>query len=341
MLTLCNTRKLDSSKINIDQFNINIFAGQFQLFDDSAIGFSQRRNLFGSYNEATEEPVFEYYNHAIPLYIHLLSDWSSCSLPVLPDTSLRVEIVLNSPDFYIRSRDPDAAQKNYRLSLTSAQLMLNTKMMNPTLMLQLEKKLAQKPVEYPLTRVDGKVFSIPQGLQTYTTDSLCFSAVNPSRVMMLMIPSYIWNANTKTNPYEAMLQFKDAHKRDIKLTRASLSINSVPLEVDTAGNHNQLVMQLFFQMYKHLGQDGARTDAGISLDAFKNGYGFLLYDLTAAGRATAGTEAVQPSKSGHLRLDLAFDLPLPYAVNLFVFSEYNASCTITKSRSVTYNYLAR
>ncbi len=261
-------------------------------------------------------------------------------MPILPDTNLRIEITLSDPQFYTLCRDPDAQDKGYRLTLTSAQLLLKTRQLNPALMVHLEKKLLEKPVVYPTTRVEGKMFSIPSALQNYTTDSLCFSSVNPSRMMLALIPSYIWSNNAKTNPFEMVFSVRDSYKRKIKLTRVCLSINSVPVEVEAAGNHDQLVMMLFHQMYRALGMDRAHTDAGISLDAYKNGTGIMLFDLTAAGRATAGTEAVQPSKSGHLRLDLSFDQPLPFAMNLFVLSEYNSSVTINKSRAVTYNYLA-
>ncbi len=76
---------------------------------------------------------------------------------------------------------------------------------------------------------------------------------------------------SRTNPLEAQVIFRDINGKHARITRMNMSLNSVPLEVDCAGDHDMLVLHFYRAMYKHLGQLDRKGDCNISLDNYKDG----------------------------------------------------------------------
>ncbi len=309
---------------------------QFQLADKRSWGFMERKFLFAQMAGDPQNPHWEYYSKPVPFYCRLLTDFDSCSLPIISDVGVRIELVMNDPAYYMQTKDSDREDKKYRLKVVSATLVAPIKTLSQGLALDLEKRMAEAPLVYPLKRIEEKKMSIAASLQTYTSDNLCNTSVNPERLLVLMVPSKYWEPNYEANPFELMCKFEDSQGADIRLTRSILTINGTPLEQDPANSHDQLVLRAYRALYKNLGWS---EDCFISYTNFVNGFFMQLYDLTQSGRAY-DSGARQPVKQGNLRLELDFEEPLPYAITLVVLAEMNASVEINKNRGITYNYVA-
>ncbi len=124
-------------------------AGQFQDFSSSSIGFNMRQELFGTMEGEFPDKKMNYFDHGVPVFCKLVTDFSACSLPLLPEVAIRLEIVLNEPSFYILCRDKNVDEMKYRLTIQSANLLLPVKSMAASLALDMEKRLASTPVTYP------------------------------------------------------------------------------------------------------------------------------------------------------------------------------------------------
>ena len=158
----------------------------------------------------------------------------------------------------------------------------------------------------------------------------------------MMIPDKIYSGGYATNPLESVASFLEHSEktaRTVSLTQAQLSINGVPLQSDPTDDPDQLVMAKFKNLYEVLGQQGKATCCGLSLKEFNMGYFWAAWDLTKSARA-ANAATRQPVKPGHLRLELKWDHPLPFAINVFCMAEYHSKISVDKNRNVVYNFLA-
>ena len=312
------------------------FGGEFQNPSATNPGFFSRMLLFGKQEAGGN---ITYKKDPTTCYTRLWTDFSSCSLPIVPDVGIRLELVLQDPAFYLHTSDKNAAKMGYRLKISAATLILPVKTLATGLALDLEKKLAEKPITYPLGRVESKMISIPASLQNFSTDKLTQSSLNPDRVAVILIAAQVWNPNYLTNPLEFSSRFRSPGMTQADLIRAALTVNGQPVDQEPCNGNEQLAACAFRMLYKNLGQIDRKGDCAISLNEFNEGYFFLLYDLTASGRA-ANSGAKQPARVGNLRLDLHFSAPLPFSINCFITAEYGSSIMIDKNRSVKYNFIA-
>ncbi len=299
-------------------------------------GFFHRADLFSTGDGKGKNR--KYHGKPVSIYSKVFTDFSSCQLPLISGVACRLEMQLNDPSFYMFTKDADASTKKYKLELVGATLICPIKTLNSGLAIDLEKRLHDSPITYHLERVEVKRISIPASLQSVTSDSLMTSSINPDRVLILPISSKIYDGGYGTNPFECCSEFKKADGSKVHMTKATLSLNGISLEQDPAADPDQFVMAAYKMLYKNLGQLMRPVGCAIELAMFKGGSFFLLWDLTASGRA-AETGARHPPKDGALRLEVEFDNVLPYAVDLWVLSIFHSSASIDKNRNVTFNFV--
>ena len=161
----------------------------FGLYNDDAGGFQDtttfgnghfmRRLLFASL--MADGQSWEYRNTPVPVYSQIFSDLSSSTLPLIGGVGMRLEMSLQDPSFYMLCQDADAQAKGYRLQIDSATLICPVRTLSQGLALDLEQKLLDQPVEYPVRRMECKKIEVPASLQSYTLDNLVQSSQNPDR----------------------------------------------------------------------------------------------------------------------------------------------------------------
>ncbi len=313
-----------------------------QLFDWEATGFLLRALLFGELKQEPKQSQIQvkYSDVPVEVYSRLFTDFAGCPLPVLSGISMCLELQLQDPSFSVLCRDSNAKDKAYSLELADAVLVVPVRSMSVGLCLDVEKRLASEPLSYGLMRLETKKITLPANIQSYTTDSLVQSSINPNRLFLVLISAHIYDGGYQTNALDFENYFRNATGVKTSLVRSVLSVNGVAIEQDPMGTSPKMQMSAFRTMYKALGQLDKREDCSISLKAFTNGKFMMFYDLTASGRAPAGHIARQPPKTGPLRLELTFSGPLPVSVYLFVFAEYPSAMVVDKNRSITYKYIA-
>ncbi len=339
-----------------------------------ASGYTQRRMLFGKFYAPTEhgegepikhqllhvknrqqphegvrvpvfgdagddDPDFKYDGNSVGVYSKIFTDVASMEQPMISGVGCRLDMTLNEPDFYMFCKDSNAAAKKYRLKIDSAVLIVPCKTLNPGLALDLERRLAEKPIMYRMRRMENKKVTISAGQQSYLTDSLTMSSVNPDRIVILLIREDYWKGGYGANPLDSSLEVKKGTDTAC-LSSVALSVNGVPLDTDPADTPQQLMTRGYKNLLLHLGRLLAPgSGCSLTMEDFGYGHTMLCYDLTADARAAM--EGVRhPPKEGTLRLHVQFDEVLPVPVNLFILGEMHAGCIVDKNRSVTFQFNA-
>ena len=81
---------------------------------------------------------------------------------------------------------------NFKVSITHASLLVRKVKVNPDIALGHAKALEAENARYPLTRVETKVFSIPTGTMSYSTDNL-FLGQLPQRIVIGLVDNDAYN----------------------------------------------------------------------------------------------------------------------------------------------------
>jgi len=309
--------------------------GSFQDGDFGGIAFEKRRSFFS--HVAGDKVVYN--DTGTDFFSRVYSDLNTTSLPLVSGVNVRIELLLNDPRFYMQVRDANADTKRYRLKIESAVLQTVMRTMNPALYLDLEKRMLDSPLRYPLKRTEMKKINIPSNLSSFTTSALTQSSINPDRVVVMLVNETYWEGGYKANPLELGWSFSGGGKTS-KLQRMSLTLNGAPVQPTQSDSPEQFVMGAFNRMNRNLGcLFRGNFSNGLLLEEFKGGFLFNLFDLAQDARSYDGGVR-HKSKEGHLQLDLGFSQALPCSLVMFVLNEYHASVQIDKNRNITYDFLA-
>ena len=88
-----------------------------------AAGYTERRQLFATpvAGQTEGQIVWKYKDTPTYLYSRLETDLSSCTLPLVSDVGLRLELQIADPAWYLIT-DSAGAAKGFKLKITSSTL---------------------------------------------------------------------------------------------------------------------------------------------------------------------------------------------------------------------------
>lgn len=309
-------------------------------------GWSSRRSLFGDYKEVTTNNHFVFSDKRATLFADLLTEFSASSVPMINQVGIRVELLLNKPEFYLQSTAGDAAkcsEKKYKLNIHSAELSIPIKTMTPSLSLALERKLHTSNLEYNTVRMDLRRILIPKGNSVFSTDNLKQTASSPDRIYLFLMPESRMTSNYGPSCLRMCAYIGPEEKSQrCYLQSIRLTMNNQSLESsDTATSSRDLYVRKLKEFYENLGCDDTDFAPRISLTDYIAGKFIMIYDLTKAKRASVSAPNVRSDvKEGNLKLEMTFTKPLVENAFLCVMSEYHSKVIVDKNRNVTYRYLA-
>ncbi len=119
-------------------------------------------------------PLFQtkwvYKDTPTTIYSRITSDLSSCTLPILSNVPIRVELVHADPSNYVICPDANRDTKKYKLELKECTMLVKVRTMAQGLASDLEKRLAEKPLVYPMRRIEPHLLHISASLANYTAE---------------------------------------------------------------------------------------------------------------------------------------------------------------------------
>ena len=244
---------------------------------------------------------------------------------LLNNVPVKVKLSRSKDDFSLMA----PATKRYKVAIEAAVLYYRRVKVMDSVMAAHEKVLTSTPATYPITRVQCKYFSIPQGMTTVNHENL-FRGQMPTRVVVGLVDTGAFNGNWGKNPFN----FEHKNLSKIALYIADMKTPIKELTPDHPHQNIMSYMSLFTGLGKWLNDEGC----GVERSEYAQGYCLYAWDLTA-DLSDPGNH-FQLLKSTNLRLELLFKDPLNAPTTAIVYSEFQNMIMIDKDRNVTNNYSA-
>ena len=268
----------------------------------------------------TAKPTFDMIG---PLHVDVFNQ----SKYMLNGVTMKVRMTRSKDSFVLMAKSD--VTESFKVDILSAKLFVRKLKITPSLCLAHERILQQKTAKYPITRVECKVIHLPQGQKSFTHDNL-FLGQLPKRIVLGIVDNRAFNGDISLNPYN----FQHCNLNYLAVHLDGQQVPWAPLQPSFSGSS---YIRAFYTQFT--GGDGISSDTGntIGREQFVNGHALYCFDLTPDLSSSCGHH-FSVTKSGNLRLELAFEVALSITGNVLVYSEFDNVIEIDKDRKVTRNY---
>ncbi|XP_052127177.1 uncharacterized protein F54H12.2-like [Frankliniella occidentalis] len=253
----------------------------------------------------------------------LHSDFFNQDRFLLNNVELRIKLTRSRDAFVLMS-----TKGTEKLVILDATLYVRKVRVSPSVLLAHAAALEVSTAKYPLTRVDLKTFTIPQGIQDKTIANLHLGQI-PKRIILGLIANQAFNGDYGLNPFN----FQHFNLNYLSLYLDSQQIPAQPLTPDFGKN---LYVESYNTLFTGTGIHWKDEGNDITYADYPKGYTLYAFDISQDLSANENHWNLQ--KQGTVRLELRFAAPLPNAVNCIVFSEFNNLVEIDKNRNVVVDY---
>ena len=268
----------------------------------------------------TAKPTFDMIG---PLHVDVFNQ----SKYMLNGVTMKVRMTRSKDSFVLMAKSD--VTESFKVDILSAKLFVRKLKITPSLCLAHERILQQKTAKYPITRVECKVIHLPQGQKSFTHDNL-FLGQLPKIIVLGLVDNRAFNGDISLNPYN----FQHCNLNYLAVHLDGQQVPWAPLQPSLSGSS---YIRAFYTQFT--GGDGISSDTGstIGRDQFVNGHALYCFDLTPDLSSSCGHH-FSVTKSGNLRLELAFEVALSITGNVLVYREFDNVIEIDKDRKVTRNY---
>ena len=258
-----------------------------------------------------------------PLHVDVFNQ----SKYMLNGVTMKVRMTRSKDSFVLMAKSD--VTESFKVDILSAKLFVRKLKITPSLCLAHERILQQKTAKYPITRVECKVIHLPQGQKSFTHDNL-FLGQLPKRIVLGLVDNRAFNGDISLNPYN----FQHCNLNYLAVHLDGQQVPWAPLQPSFSGSS---YIRAFYTQFT--GGDGISSDTGNTFgrEQFVNGHALYCFDLTPDLSSSCGHH-FSVTKSGNLRLELAFEVALSITGNVLVYSEFDNVIEMDKDRKVTRNY---
>lgn len=256
----------------------------------------------------------------VDLYGRLCIDLVAANKLILDNVSISLDFELAPPEFYLMKTAGNQSQ----LKIVDSTLYMDLVKVNPDICVKHAALLATQKARYNYDKIDVRNFTIGQNASSFQLDNVC-QGILPRLILISFVDNEAYQGSYSKNPFNF---------QHFNLTSFNASINGVDvaphrLEMNFKQNtprSHHAYYNLFNQLKVH------RFDRGnqITPEAFNNGMFMLAYDLTADHDTSCNSRI----ESGTLRLDAKFAEPIPNAITVLVYLQYDAQLLIDGERNV-------
>ena len=216
----------------------------------------------------------------------------------------------------------------YKIVITKAYLEVRRAVIVPEIINAHASGLMKQNAIYPVNHTRLITYTIPKGATSHIKSDL-FTSQKPKLLFVAMIENSVYNGSIAKNSFK----FKHFDLNKLSLFDEG---NTVMGETIEPNFKNQLYARLYAFSSIALGQFNTSESNAITYAMFGNGFTISAFDLTADNQVYAEhSHGVQPA---NLRLDLAFEKPLPETINVLLFAVFDSAIEITLKRDVIMHY---
>ncbi|XP_078030988.1 uncharacterized protein F54H12.2-like [Epinephelus lanceolatus] len=254
--------------------------------------------------------------------------------PIHSDLFFQEKLLLNGIDIslkFIRSKDEFAlmtAQNNqYAVKIVSASLFVKKVAVAPAVRLAHSRALQHTNAKYAIDRVALKTFSIPAGTRVCNQENLYMGQI-PKFVIMGFVDHEAYSGSYNRNPF----CFQHYDTEFISLYADGQSHPAKPFQ--PLFQRGQYVRE-YFQLVQTTGRHLKDRSLAISRNDFGNGYTLFCFNLEPDDGRAGNVSLI---KSGNVRLEVRFRVPLQRTVNLVCYAVYDSVIEISNKRQVLLDY---
>lgn len=241
-------------------------------------------------------------------------------------TCVKLKFTRNTNEFCLLQ--PSSNAKKFKIKIHSASLFVLSHQLYPSLRVAHEKLLSQNnTAKYSFRRVEMKTFLVSTGSKSVSKENLFYGQV-PIRIVVSFVDNAAAIGGSNLNPF-AFDHF------DISYFSVLVDDEQIcfkPLKLDFGNNQSLL------GFYTLLTSSGvAHQDLGIGVnreDYIKSSEALFAFNLCPA----AEDDVFSIHKTGNIRFDIQFKNPLPKAISVIVYAEFNSVLEIDKDRQVRLSF---
>jgi len=188
--------------------------------------------------------------------------------------------------------------------------------------------LLKTPANYIINNVQTKVYNVATGSQAIDLENIFLGRI-PARIIALMIDVRAYEGDYSLNPF----YFKHNHINNLYILKDGVQYPSQPYQPDFPAGK---CLAPYEDMLECLDLWGRNKSNGITLDKYKKGFTFFMWDLTADMSASSNifNSAIQGTVSFHCK----FSTALTSNINLFIYGESKHIIQITLNGDVAVDY---
>ena len=220
--------------------------------------------------------------------------------------------------------------ENYKIKLDEASLFVRKVKVLPSCRLGIYKGLEIAPIRIPIRRTSQRVFSIANGLTTWSQESVIVGQL-PRRITIGFVRTEALSGAYNRNPFKF-------HHYNINFFSLYINGKQLPSRALSPdfGDDNTDYVRSFMQTSSGLGHAFSNQDCGLSYGDFRGGNTLFVFNLNS--ELTDG-EHIERAKRGSVRLEVRFSQPLPHPISCIVFGEFDSLILIDKDRNSDLDYL--
>jgi len=187
----------------------------------------------------------------------------------------------------------------------------------------IQNRLNHTSIKYFIKKTEMKTVNLEAGRTELSVN--IFNEQIPTRVVIGMLLTTDYHGDIKTSPFN----FKPFDIREIHLECFGRQYPNVLYDLNFG---NDAFARPYYDMNHALGNAFTNKSNGITMDDYKNGKCFFVFDLTSGMDQNGGIEII---RQGSTSLHALFRTALTHGVTMVIYAEYDSMLMIGKNRTVT------
>ncbi|CAD6196202.1 unnamed protein product [Caenorhabditis auriculariae] len=212
-------------------------------------------------------------------------------------SNIRLVAHPNSSSFLVECQGQENAlvAPRVRLNIEDVHLMVNAYDLHDGMSNALEKHLQEtQMIQYPYTNVQLRHYNI-EGNRTESAAIPCFTSRIPKRVIVGLVESDAFRGSTLKSPFN----FQNFNIQNVYLDVGGVTVPNRPMNLDYPEDQ---FATAYLSMVEGLGLARNDRNNGITMEMFKNGYNFYVFELSP----TANTPMFDLVKNSNVVLRIQF-----------------------------------
>lgn len=254
---------------------------------------------------------------------HIHADMFFQERMLINGVDLKIKMVRGKDDFCLISPD----QEQYKLKLVSASLFVKKVTVSPAVKLGHAQALLTANVKYPIEQVNLKTFSLAAGSRVCNQENL-FLGQLPKTVIIGLVGNDAFTGTYNKNPFN----FRHYNAEFVALYVNGQQFPSKPFQPDF---NNSNAVREYYSLVQASGRHLKDQPLLINRQEYTDGYTLYAFDLAPDEGCGQHLSLI---KSGNMRLEMRFRVPLPRTVNLVVYAVFDNIIEVNQRRNVLYDY---